>query len=542
LRRALHRPDWGRAEQQIQQNLTRALREYFLTLSTTHLKMSAQTKPNNNIIERPPVIAIMGHVDHGKSTLLDYIRKTNIVDTETGGITQRLSAYEVVHKAADGKDHKITFLDTPGHEAFKAIRTRGAKVADIAVLVVAADDGVKPQTVEALKMIQAAKIPFVVAANKIDKEGVNIEWLKANLAEHQIFVEGYGGDISLVPISAKTGKGIPDLFDILILTAQLGEFTGDTSKLAEGVVIEANLDKKRGMSATILIKDGTLKTGTFISTGTSFTPVRILENFLGKPVKEATFSSPVRIIGWNELPSVGSLIKVFNTKKEVEQHIEEIKNNQKKGTQHKDVETDEMAVVPIVIKSSEVGSLEAIEHELKKIENEKIKLRVIHKGVGEINENDVKSAGSRQNTLIVGFNVKVDQSAKSLAEKVGLEIHVFDIIYKLSEWLQKVAIERTPRIRSEEATGTAKVLKVFSKVKDKQVLGGRVEKGQLMLGAEVKILRRDFEIGRGKIKELQRFKNKAEEVGDGQEFGTLVESKIEIAPGDRLESFQVVEK
>jgi translation initiation factor IF-2 len=296
------------------------------------------------------------------------------------------------------------------------------------------------------------------------------------------------------------------------------------------------------MSATILIKDGTLKTGTFISTGTSFTPVRILENFLGKPVKEATFSSPVRIIGWNELPSVGSLIKVFNTKKEVEQHIEEIKNNQKKGTQHKDVETDEMAVVPIVIKSSEVGSLEAIEHELKKIENEKIKLRVIHKGVGEINENDVKSAGSRQNTLIVGFNVKVDQSAKSLAEKVGLEIPVFDIIYKLSEWLQKVAIERTPRIRSEEATGTAKVLKIFSKVKDKQVLGGRVEKGQLMLGAEVKILRRDFEIGRGKIKELQRFKNKAEEVGDGQEFGTLVESKIEIAPGDRLESFQIVEK
>lgn len=502
--------------------------------------MSAQ--PINKKIERPPVIAIMGHVDHGKSTLLDYIRKSNVVDSEAGGITQRISAYEVVHKAADGQEHKITFLDTPGHEAFTAIRSRGAKVADIAILVVAADDGVKPQTIDALNSIKAAKIPFIVAANKVDKEGVSIDWLKANLAEHEIFVEGYGGDISLVPISAKTGHGVPELLDTMILTAQLGEFTGETHKPAEGVIVEANLDKKRGFTATLIIKDGTLKTGMFIAAGTAFTPIRIMENFLNKPIKEATFSSPVRIVGWNELPAVGSMISVFATKKEIEQFVAEQKNATAKNIQQKNNDQEDIAVIAIVLKASESGSLEALDHEIKKIKNEKVKLKVVQRGVGDITENDAKSAGTAANSLVIGFNVKVDNSAKSLAEKTGVEIHVFDIIYKLTEWLQKTVDERTPRFNVDEATGVAKVIKIFSKVKDRHVLGGKVETGQLMIGAEVKILRRDFEIGRGRIRELQRQKAKATEVPEGQEFGALVESKIEIAHGDRLEAFTVVEK
>ncbi|MBX4198276.1 translation initiation factor IF-2 [Candidatus Parcubacteria bacterium] len=500
------------------------------------------TKNNSKTIERPPVIAIMGHVDHGKSTLLDYIRKTNIVDTEAGGITQRISAYEVTHKGQDNKEHRITFLDTPGHEAFTAIRTRGAKVADIAILVIAADDGVKPQTAEALKIILAAKIPYIVALNKVDKPGVDLDWAKSNLAEHEIYVEGFGGDVPVVPISAKTGQGVPELLDMMILVAQLEELTGDHSKPAEGVIIEANLDKKRGISASIIIKDGTLKTGSFISAGTAYAPVRILENFLGKPLKEATFSSPVRIVGWNELPLVGSTIRFFTSKKDVEQYIQEQKTDDKKESQKQETESTEMAIIPILLKASEVGSLEALDHELKKIKNEKIHIRVIQRGVGDITENDVKLASARPNTIILGFNVKIDNSGKSQAEKMGIEVQIFDIIYKLSEWLQKTADERTPRTKVEEPTGTAKVLKIFSRVKDRQVLGGRVEKGQLVLGAEVKILRRDFEIGRGRIRELQRQKNKIQEVPEGQEFGSLVESKIEIAPGDRLESFKIVEK
>jgi translation initiation factor IF-2 len=496
----------------------------------------------NNIIERPPVIAIMGHVDHGKSTLLDYIRKSNVVDSEAGGITQRISAYEVIHKAPDGKDHRITFLDTPGHEAFSAIRARGAQVADIAILVVAADDGVKPQTIEAIKVIKGSGIPYIVAINKIDKEGANVERIKSNLAEHDVMVESYGGNVPSVPISAKTGQGVSDLLDMMILVAQIGEFKGEPNATAEGVIIEANLDKKKGITATIIIKNGTLRTGMFVTAGSAFSPVRIMENFLGKNVKEATFSSPVRLIGWSELPQVGSRTKVFASKRDAETFLEELKLKQSTKSNSATDDASETAILPIVLKASEVGSLEALQHEIKKVQNEKLKVKIIQSGVGDITENDVKNASARPHTIILGFNVKIDNPAKASAEKVGVDIQVFDIIYKLSEWLQKTVEERTPKVRTEEPTGTAKVLKFFSKAKDRQVIGGRVEKGQLLLGAEVKILRRDFEIGRGKVRELQRFKNRADEIPEGQEFGAMIECKIDIAPGDRLESFKIVEK
>ncbi len=497
-------------------------------------------KKSTNHIARPPVIAIMGHVDHGKSTLLDYIRKTNIVEGEAGGITQRISAYEVEHKSSDGKTHKITFLDTPGHEAFTAIRARGAKVADIAILVVSAEDGVKPQTVEALQSIKKASIPYIVAINKIDKEGADIDRTKGNLAEHEIYVEGYGGTIPFVPISAKTGQGVSDLLDMMILQAELEELTGDPSIPALGVIIEANLDKKKGISATIIIKNGTLKSGMTVTAGTALSPVRMIENFLGKPIKEATFSNPIRLIGWNELPQVGTTIKTFEDKKAATEYVV----SQQTATVYnaKDNDADDITVIPIMLKANEAGGLEALQHEISKIKGEKIRVKVIQSSVGDITENDVKTASARTNTIILGFNVKLDATARSTAEKSNVEIQVFDIIYKLSEWLEKAIKERTPKMLVDESTGIAKILKVFSKTKDKQVLGARVEKGQVVIGAEVKILRRDFEIGKGRVRELQKFKNAVQEVPEGQEFGTLIESKIEIAPGDRIEAFMTIEK
>ncbi len=496
----------------------------------------------HNLIERSPVIAIMGHIDHGKSTLLDYIRKTNIVDTEAGGITQRISAYEVMHKAKDGKEHAITFLDTPGHESFAAIRSRGAHVADIAILVVSGEDGVKPQTVEAFKTIQKAEIPCIVAINKMDKPGADIDRTKNSLAEHEIYVEGYGGTIPFVPISAKTGQGISDLLDLIILQTEVEELKADPAKPAEGVIIEANLDKKKGISATLIIKDGALKTGMTVVSGTALSPVRMIENFLGKPIKEATFSSPIRIIGWNELPQVGLTFQSYATKKEAEAAVTAAKSSSPTKFTSQDHSAEDVAIIPILIKANESGGLDAIQYELKKIKNEKIKIKIIQSGIGDISENDVKIASARENTLIVGFGTKIDASAQSQAEKMGIEIHLFDVIYKLTEWFQTVVEARTPKVKTEESTGIAKIIKIFSKTKDKQVLGGKVEQGMLMLGAEVKITRRNFQIGEGRVRELQHLKKKVSEVGEGLEFGALIESKIEIAPGDKIESFRIVEK
>ncbi len=272
--------------------------------------------PQEHTIPRPPVVAVMGHIDHGKSTLLDHIRSTNVTEKEAGGITQHISSYEVVHKGKDDTDQKITFLDTPGHEAFSSVRTRGAKAADIAILVVAADDGVNTQTLDALGCIKEAELPYIIAINKIDKPGADVERTKQSLAEHDIYVEGYGGDISWAAISAKTGEGISDLLDLVLLAAELEELTGNPEVRAEGVIIESNLDKKKGITATIIIKNGTLRNGMALQSGKSYVPLRIIENFLGKNISEASFSSPVAVTGWSELPRVGDIFHTFDNKKE----------------------------------------------------------------------------------------------------------------------------------------------------------------------------------------------------------------------------------
>jgi translation initiation factor IF-2 len=516
-------------------------------LNTPYMSKTASTTPKSASITRPPVVVVMGHIDHGKSTLLDYIRKTNVVDKEVGGITQRMSAYEVVHKTADG-DKMITFLDTPGHESFGMIRARGASAADIAILVVSAEDGVKPQTLDALKAIKTAALPYIVGVSKIDKDNANLERTKQSLAENEIYVEGYGGDISCVPFSGKTGQGVSDLLDIILLTADVANFTADPKAPAEAIVIESNRDKVRGISATLIIKNGTLNAGTYVVAGDAISPVRMLENFLGKGIKSAGPSQPARVIGWASQPEVGGMCFTYADKKSAEKYVEEELSRRfdedakkKKDKTNYSSEQTDISVVPILVKADTSGSVEAVKYEIEKIKIDRVLLRVVSASTGDIAENDVKTAASKEGTLIIGFNVKADGTSKEYADRHGVAIHTFDIIYKMTEWLEAEAKERAPKIQVEEQTGIAKILRAFSATKDKQVLGGRVEEGTLTVGEEVKIIRRESEIGRGRIRELQQSKQKTGSITEG-EFGTMIESKIEIAPGDHIQAFQVVTK
>jgi translation initiation factor IF-2 len=509
---------------------------------------SSQTQPKKAVLApssltlRPPVVVVMGHIDHGKSTLLDYIRKSNIVDGEAGGITQHLGAYEVMHGA-----NKITFIDTPGHEAFCAIRERGARVADIAILVVSAEDGVKPQTLEALKCIKDEKLPYIVAINKIDKPGANIDRTKINLAENEIYLEGYGGDISFVPISALTGQGVPELLDMIMLVAEFADLKADKNAHAQGAVIEAHLDSKKGISATLIIKNGTLETGTYIVAEDSYSPVRVLQDYAGKAISSATFSSPVGVVGWNKLPPAGSPFTVVAGKKEAEQMAAEFKPKKPGAPNNSASDSNSNKIIlPFIIKSDAVGSLDGIHHELGKIKNDKVAIKIVIEGVGVVSESDVKTAQGDPSITILAFNAKPDARAQSILDRATAEapinIREFKIIYELIEYVKNAVAEKVPKEFIEESTGKAKILAIFSKVKDRQILGGKVQEGEISVGSEVKILRRDAVIGHGRIKELQQQKAKASEVREGYEFGSLIESKIEIAVGDKIEGFKVVEK
>ncbi len=499
-------------------------------------------KPKSHIVSRPPVTVIMGHVDHGKSTLLDYIRKTNIVEGEFGGITQNISAYEVIHKYGK-EDRPITFLDTPGHEAFSRMRTRGARAADIAILVISAEDGVKAQTLEAHEAIIKNKVPYIVAINKIDKANANIEKVKTNLSEKGIYLEGSGGDIPFVPISAKEGTGIKELLDMILLVSDLQELTGDRETKASGLIIEANRDPKRGVSATCIIKDGTLKTGMFIASGKSISSTRIMENFLGKPIEEATFSSPISITGFDSIPEVGNTFVSFDTKKEAKAFVDMIKEeeilnqNNNAGMMEKSGK-----IIPLIIKTDVSGSFEAIEKEIKKINTEEISFEIISNGVGAIGESDLKVASINKDGIVIGFNTKIESGARNLNESLKVNVSTFNIIYKLTDWLKEIAEERRPRIETLEVIGSLKILKSFGSTKNKRVVGGKVKDGKITSGSEIRIMRRDFEIGRGKIIELQHNKIKTKEVPEGEDCGILVDSKIDITPGDVLEAFIITIK
>lgn len=491
-----------------------------------------------NISVRPPVICIMGHIDHGKSTLLDYIRNTNIVDKEAGGITQKVSAYEVEH---NGK--KITFLDTPGHEAFGAIRSRGGEIADIAILVVSAEDGVKKQTLEALQCIKNSNLPYIVAINKIDKPGADVDRTKYSLVENEVYLEGLGGTIPFVAISAKTGQGVPELLDMMLLVAEMEELKGNHSLPADGGVVETNMDSKKGISATVIIKNGSINPGEFVVCGDSWAPTRMMENFLGQKITEATFSSPVKIYGWTKMPRAGFPFTTVVTKREAEEMSQSFKEDMAKSCTPCQMECEEgVAYINLIIKTDNIGTMEGINHELAKLKNDRVKVRIIYSGIGDISENDIKIASTTPGTLVVGFEVKVDSQARNLAERSGVDIQIFNIIYKMTEWVDEIMKNRTPKIQVEEMTGQAKILKVFSSVKDKYVIGGRVEESTIQVGDDVKLMRREAEIGTGKIRELQQQKEKTKEVRDGVEFGCMVQLTVEPAPGDKLVAYKLVEK
>lgn len=497
------------------------------------------------IEERPPVIVVMGHVDHGKSTLLDYIRKTNIVDNETGGITQCISAYQVAIKDDENNDRSLTFLDTPGHEAFSKMRERGAHVADIALLIVSAEDGVKAQTVEAYQTIKENNIPFIVVINKIDKPNANIERTKNDLAEKEIYLEGAGGDIPYVTISAKEGTGVKDLLSLIILMADMQELTGNRNTTASGVIIETTQDPKRGIGATCIIKNGTLKTGMFVVSGKSLATTRIFENCLSFPVQEASFSAPVKLIGFDSLPEVGNIFDSFYSKKEAESFIKETSElnlGNRSNPVFSDKYNDGRTVIPIIVKADTMGSIEAIEREIEKINNEEVVFKIIKKGVGDISESDIKMDSADKDGIIVGFNVKEDSSARDLKESLTVTIEKFDIIYKLIDWLKDLMEERRPKQEVKEVLGSLKVLRVFMSGRNKQVVGGRVLDGKVELKGLVNIVRRDNEIGRGKITNIQNNKTEVKEMSKGFECGLEIETNINVAEGDVLECYQMIIK
>lgn len=491
----------------------------------------------NKIIIRTPVVAIMGHVDHGKSTLLDYIRRSNIVAGESGGITQHIGAYEVLHETQSGDLKKITFLDTPGHAAFTSMRTRGASAADIAILVVSAEDGVKAQTLEALSAIKDSGVPYIVAINKIDKPGANIERTKTMLAENGVYLEGMGGEVPFVAISAKTGEGIHDLLDLILFVADFHEMRSDLSKKAEGLVLESHRDPKRGISSTLIIKDGTLKKGEFIVAGTSIVNTRMMENFMGKSMNEGYASSPVNLTGWDSMPPVGDIWNVYDNKKDAEKAVE--KNKEKVISGNRLGENTRAFAIPIIIKADVVGSLEAIEKELGKISNEEIGFKIIHTGVGNISENDLRLAMTDKNCIVIGLHTGIEKNAEDIKQQNNITVMLFDIIYKLTEYMEEELEKRRPRKEVTEVTGSIKILKIFGQSKEKQVIGARVLTGSVVLGAHVKILRRENEIGTAKVTELQHNKAKTKEVFEGDEFGMQVETKITLAIGDMLEATKV---
>ena len=496
-------------------------------------------KSDNSTVERPPIVAVLGHVDHGKSTLLDFIRKSNVVAGEAGGITQHVAAYEV-EREKKGMKKRITFIDTPGHAAFSAIRARGATAADIAILVVAADDGVKAQTLEALKSIRDAGTPFIVAINKIDKPNADQERTIRTLLDEKVYLEKYGGDVPWAAISAKTGTGVEELLDLVLLVAEIEGFTGDAGAPAHGYVIEAHRDQKRGLAATLIITDGTLRSGMAVRAGRAIAPVRIMESTSGKSLREASFSTPVQLVGFDTLPQVGEEFFAYKNKREAEETRPALVPVERAATKAplEEGQTGPFEM-PVIIRADASGSLEAIDQEVPKLGTEHARVRLVQSGIGAISENDVKAAiASDVPAAVIGFNVGIDAPAAALALQHGIRVETFTIIYKLTERLEELLKETAPKRKVEAITGKAKVLKQFGSRKDERVVGGKVSEGFLELGSSVRVMRRAVEVGVGKIKNIQSNKQDVSRIEEGREFGTQIHAPFEILQGDTLEGFR----
>ncbi|MDB4939756.1 MAG: infB [Candidatus Doudnabacteria bacterium] len=509
-------------------------------MGASSLQDTLKKEDESTLKHRPPIVAIMGHVDHGKTSLIDFIRKTNVVGGEAGAITQHIGAYQV---KKNGKF--ITILDTPGHEAFSEMRARGANVTDLIILVVAADDGVKPQTIEVINRAKFTNTPIIVAVNKIDKEGANITRVKQELAEHGVLTEDWGGKTIAVPISAKTGEGIDDLLEMILLTADVENFRANPNGQALGTVIESHLSQGKGPVATVIIQNGSLKVGDIVTIGGTFGRVRALEDELGKKLKEATPSMPAQISGISDVPQTGDILTTRATLDEAKSIAFQIQRKERvrKINQNQRIKGDsESKTLNLIIKSDVLGSLEAIKQSIDKLKNEEVTINIISEGAGEITENDVTLASASKSTII-GFNTKANVKAMNLAKQQKVVIDLYDIIYELIEDVTTAVVKMLSPELIKTSFGRAKILKVFMTDKGSMIIGGRVEDGMIKKAGEIAVLRKNAEgeqeeIGRGEILDLQQSKIMAKEVVAGNEFGMKVKTHVKIVEGDMIESFE----
>jgi len=498
--------------------------------------MVKSKKEQQKILDsRPPVVVILGHVDCGKTSILDYIRKTHVADKESGGITQHIGAYEI-----EWNGKKITFIDTPGHEAFSAMRSRGSKVADIAILVVDACEGIKPQTKEAIAHIKKSGVPMIVALNKVDKPESQIDKTKGALLKEDVSVETMGGKIPSIEVSAKTGKGISELLEMIILVGEMEDFRGDKTKPAEGVVIESYLDPKRGPTATLLVRDGSFCVGDVVGTASAFGKIKSLENFKLGNIEEALPSTPVIVTGLNEVPEVG---EKFYKRVSLDEATAYFEKKERKKIGEGEVLNIEpgMKVLNLITKADVQGSLQAIQEILKIIPQEKIILRILKTEVGEINESDVKLAVA-SNSSIIGFRVKVAPNVASLAERSDVRVLSFDIIYEMAQGVRGLmeAMLKPEILRKE--LGRMEVKQIFRTEKNRQIIGGKVISGEVKRGVQIDIVRKDEKVGKGKLIQLQQNKKEIDKVPQGQECGILFEGDTRVEEGDALEFFEEEKK
>ena len=501
----------------------------------------------STMVARPPVICVMGHVDHGKTSLLDAIRKTNVTDKEAGGITQAIGAYTV-----SAKGQSITFLDTPGHEAFTAMRMRGANSTDIAVLVVAADDGVMPQTVEAINHAKAAGIEIIVAVNKIDKPNANIDRVKQEMTEYELIPVDWGGSTEFVPVSAKSGEGIETLLETILLTAEILELKANPNRNARGLVIEAELDKGRGPVATVLVQKGTLHVGDFISAGASHGKVRAMIDDKGRRVKEATPSTPVEILGLSDVPSAGEVFIVHENDKSAKsyaetymaQHKEEMLADTKTKMSLDDlfnqIQEGNLKELNLIVKADVQGSVEAVKQSLMKLSNEEVVVKCIHGGVGAINESDV-SLASASSAIIIGFNVRPDAQAKTVAEREGVDVRLYKVIYQAIEDIEAAMKGMLDPIFEEKVIGHAEVRQIFKASAIGNIAGSYVLDGEFQRGCKIRIRRGDEQIYEGELASLKRFKDDVKEVKAGFECGLVFEGFDKMEELDIVEAYIMVE-
>lgn len=505
-------------------------------------------KEDTNLVERPPVITIMGHVDHGKTSLLDKIRDTKVVAKEAGGITQHIGAY-IIDK--DGK--KITFLDTPGHEAFTEMRSRGTSVTDIVIIVVAADDGVKPQTLEAISHAKAAGVPIIVAINKIDKPEANIDRVKSQMAEQDLTPIDWGGEYEFIPVSAHSGEGIDDLLETILIQAEVMELEANPKREAKAVVVESSIEKGQGASATVIVQNGTLKVGDIFVVDTTYGRIRTLNNDLGKKVKKLQPGEPGVITGFNEVPSAGSVLVVTKNEKEAKEYAQMRSEyfRQKELSKSTKVSFDELGdliaegklkSLPVILKADVQGSLEAIKGSLEKLKNEEVKINIIHSGVGAVSESDVTLASASENSIILGFNVRPSASVKNKAKTSGVDIKTYTIIYDLIDDVKALLSGLMSPTIKEEVTGQAEVRDTFSIAKVGTIAGCMVIDGTMVRNSKARLIRDGVVIYTSAISSLKRFKDDAKEVSKGYECGIMLENFNDLKAHDVIETFKEVEE